>query len=106
MRTGLLRETIGIYRTEIIQDDFGGTTNHHRLLTTTRANVGYKTGDREVVNDELVYTYQVTFEVWQYINIQEHTDYIKYKDKKYRVLSVIPVPAQQKKVIETELLNE
>lgn len=49
MRTGLLRDTIAIYRTEIIQDDFGGTTNHHRLLTTTRANVGYKTGDREVV---------------------------------------------------------
>ena len=106
MRSGLLRETIAIYRTDIIQDEFGSTSNQHRLLTTTRANVGYKAGSREVVNDELVYTYQVTFEVWQYVKIQEHTDYIMYKDKKYRVLSVIPVPAQQKKVIETELINE
>lgn len=106
MRTGLLRETIAIYRTDLIQDEFGSTSNQHRLLTTTRANVGYKAGSREVVNDELVYTYQVTFEVWQYVKIQEHTDYIQYKDKKYRVLSVIPVPAQQKKVIETELINE
>ena len=106
MRTGLLRDVISIYRTEIRLDEFGGTTNHYRLLTTTRANVGFKTGTREVVCDELVYTYQVTFEVWQYVNIQEHTDYIMYKDKKYRVLSVIPVPAQQKKVIETELINE
>ena len=56
MRTGLLRDTIAIYRTDIIQDDFGGTTNQHRLLTTTRANVGYKTGERGVVNEELVYT--------------------------------------------------
>lgn len=106
MRTGLLRDTIAIYRTEIQQDDFGGSTNQNRLLTTTRANVGYKTGERGVVNNEIVYTYQVTFEVWQYVNIQEHTDYIMYKDKKYRVLSVIPVPAQLKKVIETELINE
>nr|DAT22610.1 MAG TPA: putative head-tail adaptor [Caudoviricetes sp.] len=106
MRTGLLRDVISIYRTEILQDDFGGSSNQHRLLTTTRTNVGYKTGSREVVNDEIVYTYQVTFEVWQYVNIQEHTDYIMYKDKKYRVLSVIPVPTQQKKVIETELINE
>ena len=29
MRTGLLRDVISIYRTEIIQDDFGGTTNQH-----------------------------------------------------------------------------
>ena len=70
MRTGLLRDTIAIYRTEIRQDDFGGTTNHHRLLTTTRANVGFKTGTREVVCVELVYTYQFTFEVWQYVIIQ------------------------------------
>lgn len=106
MRTGLLTETIGIYRTEIIQDDFGGTTNQHRLLTSTRANIIYKTGSREIVNDELVYSYPVTFEVWDYIKIQENTDYILHQGKKYRVLSVIPMKSQQKKVIDTELINE
>lgn len=106
MRAGLLTEKISIYRTDVIQGEDGATNNIHTLIASTRANVISKGGARTIENDEVVYPYTFAFEVWGYIKIQEHTDYIMWGKKKYRVLSVVLDKVQNKKTIETEVINE
>lgn len=106
MRSGLLREPIEIYRTAIVSDEYGSTTEEYTLLSRTRARVIHDSGNRQNSNDEIIFLYYKTFEVWMYVDIQENTDYILWNGRKYRVLSIEPVKEQNKKIIETQLINE
>ena len=54
MRAGLLTEKISIYRTDIIQGEDGATNDIHTFITSTKAQVVSKAGDRTVVNDEVI----------------------------------------------------
>ena len=106
MRAGLLTEKISISRTDIIQGDDGATNNQHIFITSTKAQVVSKAGDRTIVNDEIVYPFNVTFTVWRYVEILEHVDYIIWNKAKYRVLSVSEDKQNNRKIIETEKVNE
>jgi len=105
MRTGLLTEKISIHRATTVRNDFGEKIQAYTELRTTRARVIHNSGNRETENNEVVYSYVKTFEVWHYIDIKE-TDLIMWGDRKYRVLSIEPVKEQNKKIVETELVNE
>lgn len=106
MRAGLLTEKISIYRADIIQGEDGATNDIHTFITSTKAQVVSKAGDRTVVNDEVIYPFRVTFTVWRYIDIKEYTDNIMWNNNKYRVLSVSDDKANNRKIIETEKINE
>lgn len=106
MRAGLLTEKISIYRTDIIQSDDGGTHDKHTLITSTKAQVETKAGERTVINDEVVYPFHVTFTVWRYVEVLEYVDYIMWNKAKYRVLSVSEDKQNNRKIIETEKVNE
>lgn len=106
MRAGLLKEIIEIYRKGIVQDEYGSTSEQYLPIRKTKARVVHKGGNRELINNEIVYPYLKTFEVWNYIDVQEKIDEIHWNNKKYRVLSVESVKEQNKKIIETEEVNE
>lgn len=106
MRAGLLTEKILIYRTDIIQGEDGATNDIHAFITSTKAQVVSKAGDRTIVNDEVIYPFYVTFTVWRYVDIKEYTDNIMWDNTKYRVLSVMEDKANNRKIIETEKVNE
>ena len=97
MRAGLLTEKISIYRTDIIQGEDGATNDIHTFITSTKAQVISKAGDRTIVNDEVV---------WRYVDIREHTDNIVWNNAKYRVLSVSDDKQNNRKIVETEKVNE
>lgn len=106
MRAGLLRETIGIEKPTVVQNDFGA--NHIEWTTfikKTRAQVTYSNGNRVNENNEIVFSYEVIFTVRVYHQINENMRII-WKNKKYRILSIEESLEKQNLTIRTELINE
>lgn len=105
MQAGLLTETITIQKPSVNQNGFGANDVNWSNLITTRANVGYNSGNRVNDNNEITFAYQVTFTIRVYHQINERMRII-WKGQKYRILSIELDKHKQKQTIRTELINE
>jgi len=72
---------------------------------TTRAQVTTNSGNRLNQNNEIIHTYNVTFIVRLYHDIEE-SDRVIYKGKKYRIISINKELYKQSTNIIGELINE
>ena len=105
MQAGLLNKIIHIYRPTTTKNEYGEQVQHYVHHKQARARVGYAGGSRNNSNNEIIYSYSKSFKVWHYVDIQE-TDYIMYNNKKWRIISIEPIPERNEKIINTELINE
>lgn len=105
MQAGLLKEVVTIQKPVVNQDGFGANDVNWSDLITTRASVGYNTGNRVNDNNEITFAYQVTFTVRVYHQINERMRII-WQGKKYRILSIELDKQKQRQTIRTELINE
>lgn len=105
MIAGTLTELIRIMFYQTVTDEFGGTSLQEVEEYHTKANVKYKDGKREVENNEIVNTYQYIFTIRHYHQINERKNFIRYRDHKYRILS-IDATEPSKLVITTEVVND
>nr|WP_320037822.1 phage head closure protein [uncultured Bacteroides sp.] len=72
---------------------------------TTRAQVTTNSGNRQNQNNEIIHTYNVTFIVRLYHDIEE-SDRVIYNGKKYRIISINKELYKQSINIIGELINE
>lgn len=106
MRAGLLNKKIKILRPTIQRNEYNEEVETYNEIAATRARVIYNNGQRSLeVNSEVHYDYQLTFEVWKYVDIKEN-DYIEFLCKKYRVISIEISDEQNKKIIRVDEVNE
>lgn len=106
MNAGLLNEYITIEKLEIENnEDFGSQESAYTDYLITKARVIYNTGNKTNDNNEVFFTSSVTFEIRLYNEVDESMR-ISFKDKKYRILSIIPDKHTQKLIIQTELIND
>lgn len=108
MRAGLLSEVISVYKPFIGDSEFGKSTKTDYVLhiPSTRARVMNNKGTRTNENNEIVYAYTVTFVVRGYHKIEDVMR-IKWKDRFYRILNIIPPTREINDYqIDTELVNE
>ena len=75
------------------------------LKAITRARVIHNNGNRPLQNSEVFYSYNKTFQVRIYVNVDEF-DLIKYDNKFYRILSLDKNKEEQLITINTELVND
>lgn len=105
MRAGLLREQITIQKITNIKDAFGANTTLWVDKFTCRAQVNTNSGNRLNQNNEIIHTYNVTFTIRLYYNVEE-SDRIIFNGKKYRIISVNKELYKQAINIIGELINE
>ncbi len=105
MEAGRLTENIEIYSPNIIKNELGEQVNTYSYKLRTKANKLSNSGNRKLENHEIVYSYNLVFEVRYYIDVEE-TDRIKYNNKFHRILSIDKNNLLQKIIITTELINE
>lgn len=108
MRAGLLSETIAIYAPYTGDTKFGknNDTRYVPYIPSTRARVTNNKGTRTDENNEIFYSYNVTFTIRGYHKIDEYMR-IRWKDKYYRILNIIPATSEINEIqIDTELVNE
>lgn len=105
MRTGLLNKVIYIYRPATTVNDYGEKIQTYEEHYKTRSRVTYTGGSRSIENQEIVYPYTVNFEIWKHVDVNEK-DYIHFNGKRYRITNITEDDTQNKKVINTELVNE
>lgn len=105
MIAGRLRETIVILKPTIIQNEVGEQETTYQEIRTTRAELLQNGGNRNLSNDEISYSYNKTFNVRIYVELDEFYR-IKWKNKYYRILSIETNEENQYKTIVTELINE
>ena len=106
MKAGLLTETIRIETPETFRNEYGADSKRWETwIGKTKAAVTYNSGNRETENNEIIYSYQVTFTVRIYHQINESMRII-WKNKKYRILSIEPNKQKQSLTIRAELINE
>ena len=105
MRAGLLTECIDIYSPSATTNQFGEENNVNVLKAITRARVIHNNGNRTLQNSEVFYSYNKTFQVRIYVNVDEF-DLIKYDNKFYRILSLDKNKEEQLITINTELVND
>ena len=108
MRAGLLTETISIYKPYNRDSKFGASskTDYVPYLNSTKARVTNQQGTRTNENGDIYYAYTVTFTIRGYHKIDEYMR-IKWKDKFYRILNIIPSTASYNEIkIDAEIINE
>lgn len=105
MQAGILTETITIQQPSINQNGYGANSIVWTDYIRTKSAVTYNNGNRYNENNEIIFTYQVTFTIRIYHQLDERMR-IVWNGNKYRILSIEPDKHQQKLVIKTELINE
>lgn len=105
MRAGLLTERIEILKPDVSTNDFGEETTDWISIYTTKARLVHTGGNRTVQNDEVFYSYTKTFQIRNYVSVQEY-DRILWNGKQYRILDIEPEKQQQQITIKTELVND
>lgn len=106
MKAGLLTETIRIEKPVSNRDNYGADSKKWGTwIEKTKASVTFNNGNRINENNEIIFTYQVTFTVRIYHQINEEMRII-WKNKKYRILSLEENKERQSITIRTELINE
>lgn len=104
MQAGILNEIISFLSPITVKDGYGSTNVEYNKVITTRADVKYNNGGRNVVNHEIFNNYGYQFIVRSYHNINEKM-IIEWKSNRYRILS-IDATEKSKITINTELINE
>ena len=104
-RAGLLNEVIQIKRLTSVVNDFGEKVETWENHLTTRARVMNDSGNRNLINDEIFYSYNKTFQVRYYIDVVE-TDIVVWQNKEYRIISVEKRRFENDILIRTQLINE
>lgn len=104
MKAGVLKEIVKFLTPVEIKSDFGSTSIEYKEEFTTRASVKYSTGDREVINNEILNTYNYIFTIRKYHKVNEKM-LIQWKDKNYRIRSIDDTD-ESKITITTELVND
>lgn len=105
MQAGKLNKVIQLLTPTVSVNEYGEQVQSYKVRKETRASVDYAGGSRGISNDEIVYSYQKEFKVRNHVDVAE-TDIIQYNNKKWRILSIEPIPEWQEKKINTELINE
>lgn len=104
MIAGRLKEIVKFLSPTVIKDGYGSTEIGYELKFTTRADVKYDNGGRELVNNEILNSYGFTFVIRSYHEINEKM-IIEWKNKKYRILSIDDTDVS-KLTINTQLIND
>lgn len=105
MRAGLLTEQIEIWSKHLTVNEFGEEVEDWIKTYKTRARLVHDGGSRVVSNDEIVFTHSKTFQIRQYVPINE-LDRILWNGKFYRILNIEPDRVQMNQTIKTELIND
>lgn len=105
MRAGLLNEFIIIKRSNVTISESGQKVSSYERVTRTRSRVIYVNGDRTEKNKDIVWTTNLKFEIWDYVDVKEQ-DIVEFDDKEYRIKSVEHDKVQQKKIIYVEKITE
>ena len=105
MRAGLLKEQIEIWSKQLTVNEFGEEVEDWISTYKTRARLVHDGGSRVVSNDEILFTHSKTFQIRQYVPINE-LDRILWNGKFYRILNIEPDDVQMNKTIKTELIND
>lgn len=105
MQAGILNEEIKIQQPTVNVNGFGANDISWSDFITTRAFVSYNNGNRVNENGEITFSYEVSFTIRVYHQINERMRII-WQGKKYRILSIELDKHKQKQTIRTELINE
>ena len=105
MRAGLLTEQIEIWSKTLAVNGFGEEVEDWIKTYQTRARLVHDGGSRVVSNDEIVFTHSKTFQIREYVPINE-LDRILWNGKFYRILNIEPDRVQMNQTIKTELIND
>lgn len=105
MRAGLLTEQIEIWSKQLTVNDYGEEVEDWIKTYQTRARLVHDGGSRVVSNDEILFTHSKTFQIRQYVPINE-LDRIFWNGKFYRILNIEPDRVQMNQTIKTELIND
>lgn len=105
MRAGLLIEPIEILEKVIETNEYGEETESLQVKYTTRARLVNDGGDRTIINGEIFYSNAKTFQVRQYVHVDDF-DIIRWNQKLYRILNIQHDNSRMNKTIKTELIND
>ena len=105
MRAGLLKEPIEIWEKTLLTNEFGEETETWQLKDSTKARLIHDGGSRVIENSEVFFAHTKTFEVRDYVNVDDY-DRIIWDNKKYRILNIEPTKSQMKLTIKTELIDD
>lgn len=108
MRTGKLNDFIIIEGLKTITNEYGEEENTiYTEKLRARCDVVNDSGNRELNNGEVFYSYNKTFILWDYMDkhIDEY-DRIKYKDKYFRIITKDVVKETKTLYVKTEMVNE
>lgn len=104
-RAGLLTDPIIILTSEITKNEFGEETTEWVEKYKTKARPIHDGGTRTEVNSEIVYTFLKSFEIRNYVPIDEY-DRIIWDSKTFRVLNIDRDSSLMKTKIRCELVND
>lgn len=102
---GRFDEMIEVWQTYVTENDYNEQVNEFNFKNRARAHVRYDSGQRLIENNEIFYSYVRTFEVRDYVDVNEFNR-IKYKGKFYRILNIQPIKKDRILIIQTELIND
>ena len=105
MRAGLLTEDIEITRPVESKNEFGEKVLTYEQFYTTKARPIYGGGNRAQENGEILYNYNLSFEIYDYVQVKD-TDHILYEENEYRILSIEHNKHQMKKIVRVEKVND
>jgi head-tail adaptor len=105
MRAGSLTEIIEIWKPVTVINEFGEQATEYILSKQTRANLIHNSGNRNINNGEVVFSYNKTFVIRNYHNIDE-LDRIKWNNRFYRILDIEPNDKLQQLTLVTDIINE
>ena len=105
MQAGILKDKIDITRFDKVKNDYGEETISYTYIGSTRAGVINNPTSRTVINSEIQYPYTKNVVVRKYVDVKED-DWIKYKGKDYRILSIEENDTYQNKMLIVQLVNE
>lgn len=105
MKAGQLKYPIDVQHRVENRNEYGEETQEYITVRHTRANVIYKSGDRNETNNELQLNYGVQFIVRSYVEIDDATIII-FQNHKYRVEAYHKDYDYNNIVVETSLINE
>ena len=104
-RAGLLNEIIKLYEPSTVINDYGEREETFVLKYTTRARVLNDGGMRTVINEEIVFPYNKSFQVRYYVPVTD-TMQVEWQNKRYRIISTEKRRDENDIIIKTELINE
>lgn len=105
MQAGQLNEIINIYAPIHTKNEYGEVVEEWKKRTSTKANITYSGGNRNIQNGELFLGYTKIFKIYRYVDINESM-IIEWQNKRYRITSIEDVKQWNEKIITAEIINE